>query len=127
MKASILYIAILLFSAVVYSQSPLELAMKGRSNIVAKEPVKIHLGNYKFDTREFYGHLGVLRTEFPKSDTTELKKLITKAMYSEANLTEWTVVEIPNKILVSPKEYIRPRVGLEKIKWTTEAGEESHH
>lgn len=119
MKRAFLIVLFFLFLNGVYPQSVLELAMETRSNIVAKKPAKIHLDNYKFKAREFYGYLGVLRTEFPKKDTTELKNLITKAIESEADLTEWTELELPNKILVGPKEYVKPKIGLTKIEWTT--------
>ncbi len=97
----------------------LEAALKDRSNLVSKEPIKIHLNNYKFESQEFFGYLGVLKTQFPKKDTIELKELIRKVMNSKTDLTTWTENEIPNKILVKPNEFVKPKVGLEKIKWTT--------
>ncbi|TMM55971.1 hypothetical protein FEE95_15115 [Maribacter algarum] len=119
MKRAFLLLLFFLFSAVIYSQSLLQAATKNRSNLVAKEPVKIYLDNYKFKAREFYGYLGFLETDFSKNDTTELKELITKAMDSEPDLTKWTEKEIPNKILVEPDKFVKPKIGLEKIKWTT--------
>lgn len=119
MKKALLLISTFLFSIAIYSQSLLETTLKDRSNIVSGEPIKIYLDNYKFKSREFFSYLDVLKTEFAKNDTTELKELIVKAMNSEADLTKWCENEIPNKILVEPKEFVKPKVGLEKIKWTT--------
>jgi hypothetical protein len=119
MKRAFLMVLFFSFLNGTFSQSVLELAMETRSNIVAKKPIKIYLRNYKFDAQEFYNYLGVLRMELPKNDTTELKSLISKAMTAEADMTKWTELELPNKILVEPKEHVKPKIGLNKIAWTT--------
>lgn len=121
MKRAFLLLSFFLFSTIIYSQSLLKVALKERSNLVAKEPTEIHLDNYQFKPREFFGYLGVLKTKFPKNDTTELKELIKKAMNSKANLQKWSEKEITNKILVEPNEFVKPKFGLQKIKWTTKS------
>ncbi len=119
MKKSIYILWIFTLPLVSHSQTLLEAALKDKSNIIINKPTRIQLKNYAFNSRDFYGHLDLIGSSFPKKDTAKLKKFITFTKYAKPNLSPWKKEEIPNKIIIALEEYIKPKIGLETIRWKT--------
>ena len=113
-------IVFLCFFQVLNGQTLFESALNGKSNIVIKKPAKINLENYVFKTREFLNWLDLTNVEFDIKDTIEIKALIDKAKSNEPILENWTETDLPNKILIGNKDYIRFEDGLNIIPWETQ-------
>ena len=108
MKKIMLIILISFFATELSAQNLLEVTLEGKSTIVYKKPAKPKLPFFILYEREFFN-------EKNKSDSLNIRELMSKIDTLEIDYTSWTNDELKSQIIVSKNKKIDLKMEMLKV------------